>query len=84
MYFCFFCETCLFQEVAYWLSTMESATPEAIEATLSPLPKALATNDLIWHPNIDVNVATAACLCELLHITAPDPPYQDNETLNVI
>ncbi|KAH0455654.1 hypothetical protein IEQ34_015686 [Dendrobium chrysotoxum] len=40
--------------------------------------KALISNDLLGHSDMDVNVSIASCLSEIIRITAPDAPYDDD------
>ncbi|GJT76918.1 armadillo-type fold protein [Tanacetum coccineum] len=46
---------------------------------LKPSMKALIHEDLLRHSDVDVNVAVASCMCEIVRITAPDAPYDDDQ-----
>nr|GEW24788.1 sister chromatid cohesion protein PDS5-like isoform X1 [Tanacetum cinerariifolium] len=46
---------------------------------LKPLMKALIHDDLLRHSDVDVKVAVASCIAEIIRITAPDPPYDDDQ-----
>jgi hypothetical protein len=48
-----------------------------MENALSPSLKALFSDKLIKHSDVDVKVALASCLSEIIRITAPDAPYDD-------
>ncbi|CAN4097913.1 unnamed protein product [Withania somnifera] len=50
---------------------------------LSPLMKALVSNDLLRHSDLDVKVAVASCISEITRITAPDAPYDDDKMKDV-
>ena len=39
--------------------------------------KALISDQLLKHSDIDVKVSVASCMSELTRITAPDAPYDD-------
>ncbi|MCE2055535.1 hypothetical protein HAX54_042839 [Datura stramonium] len=43
-----------------------------------PAMKALVADGLLRHPDIDVKVSVASCISEIMRITAPDQPYDDN------
>ena len=43
---------------------------------LFPLVKALITNKLLRHVEIDVKVSVVSCIIEITRITAPDDPYK--------
>nr|GEV16205.1 sister chromatid cohesion protein PDS5-like isoform X1 [Tanacetum cinerariifolium] len=46
---------------------------------LKPSMKALIHEDLLRHSDVDVKVAVASCMCEIVRITAPDAPYDDDQ-----
>jgi hypothetical protein len=48
-----------------------------MENTLSPSLKALFSDKLIKHSDVDVKVALASCFNEITRIIAPYPPYND-------
>ncbi|KAL6584953.1 hypothetical protein OROMI_004242 [Orobanche minor] len=45
---------------------------------LLPAMKALITDDILCHNDVNVHVAVASCFNELTRITCPDPPYDDD------
>lgn len=50
-----------------------------MQTALSPSLKALVSDQLLRHSDIDVKVAVAACISEITRITAPDAPYNDEQ-----
>ena len=40
---------------------------------------ALVANELLRHSDNDVKVAVASCINEIMRITAPDAPYEDDQ-----
>lgn len=50
-----------------------------MQSALYPSLKALVTNQLFHHPDVDVKVAVASCISEITRITAPDAPYEDDK-----
>ena len=41
--------------------------------------KALITNKLLQHAEMDVKVSVVSCIIEITRITAPDAPYKDEQ-----
>lgn len=58
---------------------MEQAPSESKKDALLPSMKALITNELLRHADIDVKVSVASCITEIMRITAPDAPYNDEQ-----
>ena len=50
-----------------------------MQAALSPSLKALVTEPLLRHSDVDVKVAVASCISEITRITAPEAPYDDEQ-----
>lgn len=48
-----------------------------IQEGLCPVTKALITQKVLWHPNLDIRVLVVSCLSEIARITAPDVPYKE-------
>ncbi|KAL8099097.1 sister chromatid cohesion protein PDS5 homolog D isoform X2 [Apium graveolens] len=59
------------------LSKVEQAPSRSMQDALYPSMKALISDQLVKHFDIDVKVSVASCLSELTRITAPDAPYDD-------
>ncbi|KFK29743.1 hypothetical protein AALP_AA7G173100 [Arabis alpina] len=70
-------------EVFGCLSEVEQNPPTSMKNALSPSIKALAAAELFKHSDIDVKVAVAACITEIMRITAPDAPYDDEKMKEV-
>nr|GEV03547.1 armadillo-type fold [Tanacetum cinerariifolium] len=60
------------------LSLVEQTLTFSMQDALKPLMKALIHDDLLRHSDVDVKVAVASCIAEIIRITAPDPPYDDD------
>lgn len=56
---------------------MGQAPSISMQGALVPSMGALISDHLIKHPDLDVKVSVASCLCEVARITAPEPPYKD-------
>lgn len=50
-----------------------------MQDALYPSMKALISNQLLRHSDMDVKVSVASCMSELTRITAPDAPYNDEQ-----
>jgi len=46
---------------------------------LLPSVKALITNKLLRHAEMDVKISIVSCIAEITKITAPDTPYKDEQ-----
>ncbi|XP_076898770.1 sister chromatid cohesion protein PDS5 homolog E-like [Bidens hawaiensis] len=46
---------------------------------LRPVIKASVAQELVTHPNLDVNISLSCCFCEILRICAPHTPYDDQQ-----
>ena len=66
-----------FQQVDGLLSKVEQAPSRSMQDALYPSMKALISDQLLKHSDIDVKVSVASCMSELTRITAPDAPYDD-------
>lgn len=58
---------------------MDPDPPSSMQNALSPLMKALVATRLFEHSNVDVKVYVAACISQIMRITAPDAPYDDEK-----
>ncbi|XP_076958453.1 sister chromatid cohesion protein PDS5 homolog C-like [Bidens hawaiensis] len=65
------------------LQMVEQSPGERMKEALIPSTRALVSGSLLEHPNMDVRVSVASCLCELTKITAPEQPYFDEEMRGV-
>ncbi|TQD74945.1 hypothetical protein C1H46_039516 [Malus baccata] len=64
------------------LSNVEQASHRSMQDALLPIMKALISDELFRHSDMDVKLYVASCITELMRITAPVPPY-DNEWMKV-
>ena len=53
-----------------------------IQDGLLPSMMALISDRLLRHPNTDVRISVMSCICEVLRISAPHQPYE-NERMKV-
>ncbi|XP_021298162.1 uncharacterized protein LOC110427082 isoform X2 [Herrania umbratica] len=68
----------LLDKVENLLISVEQAPPRSMQKALLPLMKALISDDLLRHSDMDVKVSVASCITEITRITAPDAPYSDD------
>jgi hypothetical protein len=58
---------------------VEQAPSESMKDALLPSMKALITNELLRHAEMDVKVSVASCITKMTRIAAPDAPYNDQQ-----
>lgn len=61
------------------LSLVNQMPSESMKYAMHPIAEALIAKDLVKHHDMDVNISVVSCICEILRIMAPDPPYNDNQ-----
>ncbi|KAK9290776.1 hypothetical protein L1049_008954 [Liquidambar formosana] len=54
-----------------------------MQNALRPTMNVLIAHELLKHPNTNVRISVASCICEILGITAPIPPYSDEQMREV-
>ncbi|KAM1060728.1 hypothetical protein ACFX13_025894 [Malus domestica] len=59
------------------LSNVQQAPHRSMQDALLPIMKALISDELFRHSDMDVKLYVASCITELTRITAPVPPYND-------
>jgi hypothetical protein len=69
----------LLDRIQNFLANVEQALSKSIHDALLPLMKALISNELLRHAEIDVKVSVVSCIIEIMRITAPDAPYDDEK-----
>uniref|UniRef100_A0A2N9IPL3 Uncharacterized protein n=1 Tax=Fagus sylvatica TaxID=28930 RepID=A0A2N9IPL3_FAGSY len=69
----------LLDKVHNLLANVEQAPSKSIQDALLPSMKALISNELLRHAEIDVKVSVVSCITEIMRITAPDVPYDDEK-----
>ncbi|GMH14313.1 hypothetical protein Nepgr_016154 [Nepenthes gracilis] len=67
----------LLDEVELLLAKVGQSAPPLVQEALLPAMKALVSDQLLRNSNMDVKIAVASCLNEVMRITAPDAPYND-------
>ncbi|XP_057957797.1 sister chromatid cohesion protein PDS5 homolog C-like isoform X2 [Malania oleifera] len=73
----------ILDQVENCLTRVEQSPPKSMQNALSPSLKALISDELLRHSDVDVKVAVAACISEITRITAPDAPYDDDQMKEV-
>ncbi|KAK6147871.1 hypothetical protein DH2020_018783 [Rehmannia glutinosa] len=68
----------LFEKAESLLAKVWQRPPVSTCFSLLPAMKALITNEILCHDDVNVQVAVASCFNELTRITCPDPPYDDD------
>ena len=69
----------LLDKVENLLAYVEQEPSKSMRDALLPSVKALITNKLLRHAEMDVKVSVFSCLIEITRITAPDAPYRDEQ-----
>ncbi|XP_038895728.1 uncharacterized protein LOC120083890 isoform X2 [Benincasa hispida] len=54
-----------------------------MQTALTPSLKALVSDQLLKHSDIDVKISVAACISEITRITAPNAPYSEEQMKEV-
>ncbi|KAL0415424.1 UNVERIFIED_CONTAM: hypothetical protein Slati_3374300 [Sesamum latifolium] len=72
----------LLGEVEILLAKVRQQPPRSLCRALLPAMKALITDEILHHGDVNIQVAVASCFNELTRISAPDPPYEDDEMKN--
>ncbi|XVF74848.1 hypothetical protein PTKIN_Ptkin13bG0143900 [Pterospermum kingtungense] len=67
----------LLDKVENLLTSVEQAPPRSMQKALLPVMKALISDTLLRHSDMDVKVSVVSCITEITRITAPDAPYND-------
>ncbi|KAL0699547.1 hypothetical protein Bca4012_055669 [Brassica carinata] len=73
----------LLHKVETLLSTVEQDPIVAVASALRPSMKALVSPDLLRNPDSDVRVYVVSCLTEIMRITAPEAPYNDDNMKDI-
>ncbi|PWA42621.1 phospholipase-like protein [Artemisia annua] len=61
------------------LSTVPQSPSKSLIKPLHQIINALIAKELMRHPNLNVNISVACCICEILRITAPNAPYNNEQ-----
>ncbi|XP_071730569.1 sister chromatid cohesion protein PDS5 homolog C-like [Rutidosis leptorrhynchoides] len=69
--------------VEKFLSKVDQSPTKSFLDALKPLKNELIHDNLSKHSDDDVKVAVASCIIQITRITAPDPPYVDDQMREV-
>ncbi|KAK9099427.1 hypothetical protein Syun_026472 [Stephania yunnanensis] len=61
------------------LTKVEQSPSESMRNAMEPSLKALASENIREHSDVDVKVAAASCVSEITRITAPDAPFENEQ-----
>ncbi|XP_071690132.1 uncharacterized protein [Rutidosis leptorrhynchoides] len=61
------------------LSEVKDSPSESMLESLRPIIEALIAKEIVRHPNMDVNISVANCICEITRIMAPKNPYNSEQ-----
>ncbi|PON80970.1 Tudor domain containing protein [Trema orientale] len=67
----------ILDKVEKLLSNVEQSPPTPVQRALLPTMEALISNELLRHSNMDVKVSVVSCITQVMRITAPECPYDD-------
>ncbi|CAN7035358.1 hypothetical protein IGI04_032375 [Brassica rapa subsp. trilocularis] len=73
----------LLNKVESLLLAVEQDPIAEVRNALKPSMQALVSADLLRHPDSDVRVYVVSCLTEIMRITAPEAPYNDDQMKEV-
>lgn len=68
----------LLDQIEIYLSRVDQTPSTSMSDALNPIMNSLVTDELLKHPEPNVKVFVAACIHEIIRITAPDAPYSDS------
>ena len=69
----------LLDKVENSLANVEQAPSKSMRGALLPSMKALITDKLLRHAEMDVKDSVASCIIEITGISAPDAPHKDEQ-----
>lgn len=69
----------LLEDAEYLLANMEQGPSDPLQDSLLPLMKALIADSLLKHSVEGVRVSVTYCFSEVLRISAPQEPYNDDQ-----
>ncbi|XP_065851237.1 sister chromatid cohesion protein PDS5 homolog C-like isoform X1 [Euphorbia lathyris] len=73
----------LLDQIENCLSKVEQSPTKTMQNALAPSLKALVSDHLFKHTDVDVKAAVASCISEITRITAPEAPYDDDKMKDV-
>ncbi|KAL3835478.1 hypothetical protein ACJIZ3_010214 [Penstemon smallii] len=69
----------LLEKVESILAKVWQHPPKSTGESLLPVMKALITDEILLHPEVNIQIAVACCMNELTRITAPQAPYPEDK-----
>ncbi|KAG4969939.1 hypothetical protein JHK85_036360 [Glycine max] len=72
------------QRVKSLLERVEQSPTKSLQDALSPSLKALIGDALLRHADIEVKVTVASCVIDIVRISAPEIPYDDDQMKEVL
>ncbi|GAB2228234.1 hypothetical protein Droror1_Dr00010064 [Drosera rotundifolia] len=67
----------LLDEMELLLTKVDQSASPLVQQALLPAMKALVSDQLFRNQDMDVKITVATCINEIMRITAPDAPYND-------
>ncbi|PON57276.1 Armadillo-type fold containing protein [Parasponia andersonii] len=67
----------ILDKVEELLSNVEQSPPTLVQRALLPTMEALISIELLRHSNMDLKVSVVSCITQVMRITAPECPYDD-------
>ncbi|XP_020583977.1 uncharacterized protein LOC110027049 isoform X2 [Phalaenopsis equestris] len=67
----------ILDQTEIYLSRVEQSPSSSMSDALGPVMNSLITKEFLNHTKADVKVFVAACIHEIIRVTAPDAPYND-------
>ena len=61
------------------LYRVQQTPSESMKYAMHPIIEALVAKDLLRHPDMDVNISVACCICEVLRIMDDNASYNDEQ-----
>ncbi|PWA94382.1 phospholipase-like protein [Artemisia annua] len=61
------------------LSSVPQSPSKSLTTPLNQIINALSAKELVRHPDMNVNISVACCICEILRITAPNDPSNNGQ-----
>ncbi|XP_010541569.1 PREDICTED: protein starmaker isoform X2 [Tarenaya hassleriana] len=74
----------LLNQIEKLLSQVEQSPKGPLNVSTSLVLKALAAHKILRNSDEDVRVSVASCLSQIIRITAPDAPYNDEEMKEIL
>lgn len=67
------------EEVAKYLQKVEQSPSQLIQIAITPTRNSLAQHGLLKHNDKEVRLVVSRCLSEIIRITTPETPYEDDK-----